>query len=86
MVKQVFLPNGVELNFPDTMSPEDINKTIESEIAPQLGIQLPPVEAAPAEPSSIPRRVADHLIQIGGKGSLNLMKLRLNVVWRHRGC
>ena len=63
MVKQVFLPNGVELNFPDTMSPEDINKTIENEIAPQIGLQLPAAQAAPAEPSSIPRRIADHVIQ-----------------------
>jgi hypothetical protein len=75
MVKQVFLPNGVELNFPDTMSPEDINKTIENEIAPQLGLQLPAAPTAPVEPSSIPRRIADHVIQLGGKGSLNAMKL-----------
>ena len=75
MGKRVDIPGVGIVDFPDTMTEADINTAIQNDILKTPSTEgLPTAQAAPAEPSSIPRRVTDHLIQFGGKGSLNLMK------------
>jgi hypothetical protein len=70
MGKRVDIPGVGIVDFPDTMTEADINSAIQNNI-----LKTPPAEAAPAESSSFPRRFADHVIQLGGKGSLNVLKL-----------
>lgn len=76
MGQRVDIPGVGIVEFPDTMTEADINAAIQNDILKTPSTEAAPATAVtPAEPSSIPRRVADHLIQFGGKGSLNLMKL-----------